>query len=517
MTQRNLLADFLTERSGAVAPMYALALFGLITVAGVGWDYSRLMTMDSELQNAADQAALAAATQLDGLDGAMPRARAAAKDYFATAGSQWVNRTKLSNDGDGDEIVDLAFTFYAGWDHVTDTPGAVISNDSNSRNAKYVRVLVGGREAFYALTAIGGTLSSGDIFADAVATLETAVCKAPKMFICAPSRDFPTPADTGRSFILRQLPNATDAMAPGNFGFLDPGGTTRSNNVSGNPNRELGRNTELSGCISSTGIESEPGFVATETNALNTRFDIYNPPGMPGCNSATGDFCPAQNTVTQWVYKISLSPSQTAASASCPASPPNNASRMKLADAIAEMGTATNSKPGYQRDECLLNGSCNTVGNGDWSAQSYMNANHGGTNATDISNGTRYGVYKWELANAATRLPVRKVGYTPRSSPSERGTLYCSYPKPVNEPPFVPTSSQKDRRILTVASVDCTNLNGREQLDILRWADLFLTDASASTGPNAGEINTEIVGPAQRPGGGYAFQYYGRKKPVLVR
>ncbi|MDT8279743.1 MAG: hypothetical protein RQ806_04255, partial [Erythrobacter sp.] len=65
--------------------------------------------------------------------------------------------------------------------------------------------------------------------------------------------------------------------------------------------------------------------------------------------------------------------------------------------------------------------------------------------------------------------------------------------------------------------VDCTNLNGRERLDILRWVDLFLVDASASTGPNSGEIMTEVVGPARRPGGGSDFQNLSRKKPVLVQ
>ena len=56
---------FWRDEGAAIAPLYALALFGLIGMAGVGWDYGRLMAMDSELQNAADQAALAAATQLD--------------------------------------------------------------------------------------------------------------------------------------------------------------------------------------------------------------------------------------------------------------------------------------------------------------------------------------------------------------------------------------------------------------------------------------------------------------------
>ena len=65
---------FWRNESGATAALYALALPALVAVAGVGFDYARLAGLDSELQNAADQAALAAVTQLDGQTGACARA-----------------------------------------------------------------------------------------------------------------------------------------------------------------------------------------------------------------------------------------------------------------------------------------------------------------------------------------------------------------------------------------------------------------------------------------------------------
>ena len=510
---------FLGDERAAVAPMYALALFGLIIVAGAGWDYGRLMTMDSELQNAADQAALAAATQLDGRDGAMARARNAATDFLATSGSQWVNETKLSNDGDGRPITGLTFRFYASYDGAADTFGTEITDDTKGKDARVVQVIVNGREAFFALTAIGGRLSSGDVAADAVAGLESSVCKAPKMFVCAPSRDFPRPGDTGKGLLLRTLPSAVDPLAPGNFGFLDPDGSVRGNNNAGNPNRELGRNGSLAGCNATTGIESEPGFVAPETVALNTRMDIYGP-GLPSnsCKTATGDFCPSQNTVTRTVWKQSLptgGPNSDPATAVCSAT--NKGTRMTLAEAQAEMDVSVNTNPGYKRDDCFATGGCSTLGDGDWSGQSYMNANHGAQALTGVSNGSRYGVYKWELGDRAGRLRTRKVGYKARNGTPPQGAIYCSYPQPVDGTAIAPSATQKDRRILTVASVDCTGLNGREKLDILRWMDLFVVDASATTGPNAGQIFTEVVGPATKPGGGYAFQTYGRNKPVLLR
>ncbi|GAA4641443.1 pilus assembly protein TadG-related protein [Pontixanthobacter gangjinensis] len=504
--------------------MYAIALFGLITVAGVGWDYSRLMTMDSELQNAADQAALAAATQLTGNDGAMVRARDAANNYLASADSAWVNETKLSNDGDGRPITGLTFEFYEDYDRATDTFGSQVTNDDDAEDARVVRVIVNGRYAKYALTALTGVIRSPNIEANAVAGLEASVCKAPKMFVCAPTRDFPTEADKGKGFRLRVLPNATDAFTPGNFGFLDPDGSVKNDRDTGNPNRELGKNNELDTCVASSGIESEPGFVAVESRALNTRFDMYGP-AMPGCNTTNGDFCPSENTVTTVVYKQEIpgngSANPTATACASGIGSGNNArgSEMSLADALAEMtSTNNNTVPGYTRDNCMISGSCSTIGDGDWSGQAYMNRNHGAADLMSVSgDGSRFGVFQWELAAKSSRLAVRKLGYKQGTGGSNKSAIYCSYPQAVTEPPVVPSASQKDRRIMTVASVDCTGLNGRDKLDVLRFADLFLVDYSKTTGTNSGEIMTEVIGPARRPDGGSAFQYYGRNKPVLLR
>ena len=65
---------FLRDESGASAALYALALPALVGMVGLGFDYSRLVSLDTELQNAADQAALAGATQLDQLPGSIARA-----------------------------------------------------------------------------------------------------------------------------------------------------------------------------------------------------------------------------------------------------------------------------------------------------------------------------------------------------------------------------------------------------------------------------------------------------------
>src|SRR5688572_7562474 len=101
------LFGFGSDKSGAVAPIVALSLVALIAAGGLAFDYARVATLDTELQNAADQAALAAATQLDGQERAMERAAAAALALIE-------NDTRFANDG-GVRAVDIdpdEFVFY---------------------------------------------------------------------------------------------------------------------------------------------------------------------------------------------------------------------------------------------------------------------------------------------------------------------------------------------------------------------------------------------------------------------
>src|SRR6187551_632300 len=79
---------------GAVAPTVALSLTALLAAGGIAFDYAHLASMDTELQNAADQAALAAATQLDGSNGSRARATAAAQQLLN-------NKTRFASDVSG--------------------------------------------------------------------------------------------------------------------------------------------------------------------------------------------------------------------------------------------------------------------------------------------------------------------------------------------------------------------------------------------------------------------------------
>src|SRR4030095_5232713 len=95
-----------SDKSAAVAPTVALSLFLLIGAGGVAFDFARMPALDSELQNAADQAALAAASQLDQQSRAMQRAKAAAQGVID-------NYTLTANDGSGKAVTIPTVVFYS--------------------------------------------------------------------------------------------------------------------------------------------------------------------------------------------------------------------------------------------------------------------------------------------------------------------------------------------------------------------------------------------------------------------
>src|SRR5437764_537237 len=124
-----------SNSDGAVAPTVALSLIGLVAVGGVAFDYARLATMDTELQQAADQAALAAATQLDRVDGSQARATTAIQD---ADNSHRLSRnlTRFANDNNGTTVEITSITFCSAFDDsVADTTTACTQakGDSDSR------------------------------------------------------------------------------------------------------------------------------------------------------------------------------------------------------------------------------------------------------------------------------------------------------------------------------------------------------------------------------------------------
>lgn len=510
--------------SGAVAALYAIALFGLVAIAGVGWDYGRMMAMDSELQNAADQAALAAATQLNGRAGAISRAEAAARNYLASSTSAFVNVTRMANDGAGRPITNLSFTFYESYNSTTDAFGTATTTDANAR---VVRVAVNGRQAFFALTPIVGLISSGGIAADAVAGMQASACNVPPLMFCAPTgrSDYPNQSDIGSAISLRQRVSTgnepsgandpgsgSEDLTPGNFDLLN---IPYDNIASNDRNRSLGLNSDYLGCTGAQ-TQTRPGAVTPQTRAIDTRFDIY-PNGNNMSCQGNGDFCPAQ-VVRNTALVREMSANNANSLPTCAAATTRDYTLVAASSLPSGYSAADQGLP---LDDCLLpGGNCQSFGNGTWNFNQYMANVHPGVSTTGIdanndARTTRFEVYNWERADAS-RTISRQIGADVPGQ-GNRVTRYCTHPTPASSP-VVPSSTQKDRRVLTVASVDCSQvLNGRVNINsIIRWVDLFLISPSNDNGGNS-NIYAEIIGPARRADGGTGFQNFGRNKPVLLR
>jgi Flp pilus assembly protein TadG len=503
--------------------MYALALVGLIAIAGVGFDYGRLAAAQSELQNAADHAALAAATQLDGKADAMVRAETAARAAFATSTSPYVNETRIANDGKNRPITTVEFSFY------TDPDSNELNKGGDGALAKVVRAKVSGRSVFFALTPVVAAMNSGNITAYAMARLDKAVCNLPPIMLCLGKNGVLPPVGPGMALKLRY-----GALAPGAFGFLNPRGF--------DVNGEMGLNKTTNDCQALPDVEVRTGTLGAQADAMATRFDYYNKYNKIPCDSSTGDYCPAQGvrknfaipvnlqttvSITSPKYRLTFAETQQALASqgvtpACPAS--FTGKRPDWSD-FADIPLVDPSAASFGLDTCFTNGTCSYVGDGDWSADKarYFSRYLPGLDPNSFA--TRYDVYKQELSAPATYLKQRDVvGLNVAWGGSPTGGLYthrvngfyCAYPQPLFATPVVPTPPQSDRRVIPVAIVDnCDQLQGTSTPPhIAAYLDVFLLEPPVHS---TSDFHAEVIGPALRPETQSGYQYYAHNKAVLIR
>lgn len=479
-----------------MAPTLALALFALIGVGGIAFDYSRMASMDTELQNAADQAALAAATQLDGEAGARARAVAAAQILVA-------NLTYFANDGGSDAVTVPTIIFYSDYDPVTGAKGPVSGSDAD---ANYVLVTVGARTANYALTPVVAAISSGAMTASAFATLDSAWCNLPPFMVCSPTGGTFDPDDhigAGLHLVIG-APNT-----PGNFGFLQTGFGTGANNLA----KAIGWNGSAGGCVATRGgVPTEPGDKVSVRAAVNTRFDMSE----SGQTCPAGGTCsPSTNSRKDVVHADTGSLSQRCRTGGNRGwSETNNPYRRPDGTPIP----ATETIPpdmimGHPPDLCHMrqpNG-CGIVGDGNWDRDAFFRVNYGWNDtATWTANtglsatATRYQIYLWEAANPQPLTsPGKGIGYPqgPFDVGNESGggvTPKITSSEPICRPPGVsPIDPDQDRRRTSVAVINCTgnDPNGRDEVDPIEWMDVFLVEPSfRRTGrTNGDEIYAEII------------------------
>lgn len=537
MRQRG--GSFRSDESGAVAATYAIALMGLIMVAGVGFDYARLATMDSELQNGADQAALAGATQLDGEVGACARASQAALELVS-------NITIMANDGEGNAITiqDEPVCDQAGMVRFYQDEDRTPAN--SDANAHFIELWVDARVARYALTPIMGAVSSGQISAAAMAGLGSSICKVPPLMICSPDPSQPFNAAAKKGWGIQATGHGGSAWGPGDFGFLEVGaGQTQD------LEKALAFVETTFDCVPIEGTEPETGNAQGLFRAINTRFDIYEDNGQPLSQCRPGGKCPAARNVVKDLVKANTN---TNGNNACrihnngwklPAnqfSPgPRNAATETATTQFDQDGLVD--AMGLPRDLCHYNSYVNGVtanrcnnltglaaaggdpnsryGNGNWARRDYFAKNHPSVSfppavgaeylmdSTDSSSFTRFGVYKWELAQS--NIPN---GVSGGANGNQYGSPICS----------TGSAGAIDRRVLTVAIVkNCADLaGGSVPVEVDEWIEAFLVEPTFDgRGNGAGNdtLYVEVIGPATvgQSAGTPSPQTIRRDVPYLVR
>ena len=506
---------------GAVAPTVALSLIGLVAIGGVAFDYAHLAAMDTELQQAADQAALAAATQLDGQSGAIARATAAAQNLIT-------NRTLLAGDGTSNAVTVPTITFCSAFDDSQANTTNACTTTTSDGSAKVVWVKVGGRTANFALTPIVGLFSQSIQGAEAVAALNSAICKTPPTMLCNPAEPTgntnqnlgftPTPG-VGLNLITGQ------AGVPGNFGWLEASNGPGASNLA----ELLAYNTPPASCQPADQVTTKPGLTNSVFNAFNTRFDVYANGNQTCPNQCGGTCSPSDVTMKDLVCGTTGNgtPSSCANNASwAEASKPYRLQNNTIQDLSGAPGTDPTIM-GYPPDECHMSstatGACGVVGDGNWDRNAYFRVNYGWTasqwpSKTGLStSATRYQVYKWERAN------ISKDGKGISIPQQDATTKNYAFGQPATGTPGVaPSSTQADRRVIAVAVLNCQayGLTGSKTVPVAAWMDVFLVQPAMNrpgTPISGTNVYVEEIGTTTRSGDLSNATVLRRDRPYLIR
>lgn len=271
------------DRGGASAVYFALMTPLLLGTGVLAVDVGRLVVLRSQMQNAADAAAISAANQLDGEDGARDRATAIAKNALK-------NQSALADDGQ--DLAVATVTFYSAVE-----PSLKAATDDIE--ALYVRVELSPRTANTFLDSMLNLASSStaksevSLNARATATPAHIVCEAPPLMVCDPaeasaSLSLKSIANIGRQMVIKETGGGS--FAPGNYGLLCPasgncGASNIGDALADDPPESCYGETEGTVVDTATGVKTQQ-----VRDGVNERFDAgKNNPKRPAPNIMTYD------------------------------------------------------------------------------------------------------------------------------------------------------------------------------------------------------------------------------------
>ena len=463
------LRGFLRREDGAAAVYVSIMIALLVGFVGLAVDFGRFYTTNSEAQNAADAAALAAATQLDGESDSIARAILAAQTSPLVANDQ------TFAEGDATiQIADIRFLHSlppSDSDPITDAYVTTVSEE-----AAYVEVWTEQllqKNVF--LSAVGA--GSGTTRATAVAGYNNVLCQIPPLMMCNPYEDpggggsFPAALLKGKTILAKTKEGGIDSWAPGDMGLLDPpqyDWDTKSNTGAKQVAEEIAKSAPPQ-CFGSP-VTIRPGQVDAMRNAVNVRFDIYqNPFFGSGKARKNSEFRPARNVtkgmISEWVTTVD--PVTGATTSSCEqtespttmALPPDNCFGPDFSNPSSCEGLSG-----------VPAGFGDRIGNGVWNLETYWSINHpdwvtanGKAIPDELVGAGRYDVYRYEIKY--DMIPGAGQGGPENGVP----VCYGGSTAPNDYP---------DRRIIPVGVINCIEENllggSNEDVDVLDYYDMFI-------------------------------------------
>jgi len=418
-----ILQTFKSNKDGATLVYVAMMLGLLFAAVGLAIDFSRLYIADTQAQAAADAAAIAAASQLDGTTDSITRATNAAMTTPLVA-----NQQRFADEANaGADVNIVAIRFLTGLPADDDTPIGTALETIDPFDAEFVEVTteVLTHNNFF-LPAIG-IADTRNLQARSVAGQDSVICRVTPLAICNPNEqthgsgaNFEVGDWRGRQIIVHET-GAGASWAPGNFGFLNVPGLGNGASALADTLASIdGANT----CFS-TRLDTQPGAINSLRSALNVRFDIYDNPFFKN-ESGNPEFAPAANVTKGRIW---------------------TGSGASLCNSFDEPGPPT--AMGFPRDN-VFGAPDNRFGNGYWDCLDYWTVNHptdpipaGCTNNTNTI--SRYDIYRHEIANN-----IPGPGTT---GSTEEGAPVCYTGGPVVDDPA------HDRRLVNFAVMNCLEHN----------------------------------------------------------
>jgi len=464
MTIPTLFRSFAKCTGGSVAVWAAFSTPVLVGGAALSVDASRLYNMDNELQSASDALARAGAAELDQRSDSLERSKRAIQNLVS-------NDQKFSKDGKGKVEIDTIRFLKSLPNNDYDKVQSSDVTHSPSE-AKYVEIKVKSESvATLFPTSLIKKMTDTSMDAKSIAGFDQGINGVPPVFICNPQENetisiyeaMEDPAFRRRLLKLKGRGGYQTQLGAGHYGWIDlfdgKGGASALKEA-------IAIDIPETYVSKTAGVYLRSGNIASMNHAVNTRFDIYE--GSFKNKKNDPRYAPAENVTKGYTAEANVC---LQSSVDLGIVEVNALADLSLGvdiglDPLLGLDVNSNTKVAFPlpRDNCMYDGTCDRIGDGDWDFVTYMKVNHNFMKRITIEDVTyridyindsftpsappsRYDMYRWEIDNNSVPGPQTYGG---DSVTHEEGLAQCHSDGH--------STTVEDRRVIGVAVLNCDKI-----------------------------------------------------------